>query len=91
VAHHASAQKHMRQSVKRRARNRSNLSRVKTQIKKLNAALEGKDVSQVQELLSVTVASIDRASKQGVVHDNAAARYKSRLTRKVNALRSASA
>lgn len=91
MAHHASAQKHMRQSVKRRARNRSNLSRVKTQIKKLNAALDSKDVGQAQELLSVTVASIDRASKQGVVHDNAAARHKSRLTRKVNALRSASA
>jgi small subunit ribosomal protein S20 len=91
VAPHATAQKHMRQSLKRRGRKRSNLSRVKTQIKKLNAALDSKDVGQAQELLSVTVASIDRASKQGVVHDNAAARHKSRLTRKVNALRSASA
>jgi len=81
----------MRQSVKRRGRNRSNLSRVKTQVKKLNAALEQKDVNQAQQLLSTTVSSIDRASKQGVIHANAAARRKSRLTRKVNALRAAHA
>jgi small subunit ribosomal protein S20 len=91
VAHHASAQKHMRQSLKRRGRNRSNLSRFKTQVKKLNAALEQKDASQAQQLLNTTVASIDRASKQGVIHDNAAARRKSRLMRKVNALRTAQA
>ena len=35
------------------------------------------------------VSEIDRASKKGVVHDNAASRYKSRLTRKVNALTAA--
>jgi len=34
------------------------------------------------------VGEIDKASKKGVVHDNAAARYKSRLSRKVSALRS---
>ena len=34
---------------------------------------------------------IDRAAKKGVVHDNAAARYKSRLSRKVNALTAAKA
>jgi small subunit ribosomal protein S20 len=91
VAHHASAQKHMRQSLKRRGRNRSNLSRFKTEVKKLNAALDQKDANQAQQLLNTTVASIDRASKQGVIHGNAAARRKSRLTRKVNALRSAQA
>jgi small subunit ribosomal protein S20 len=91
VAHHASAQKHMRQSLKRRGRNRSNLSRFKTQVKKLNAALDQKDANQAQQLLNTTVASIDRASKQGVIHSNAAARRKSRLTRKVNALRGAQA
>jgi small subunit ribosomal protein S20 len=86
VAHHASAQKHMRQSLKRRARNRSNLSRLKTQVKKLRSAIEKADVAAAQKLLPETVATIDRASKQGVLHDNAAARYKSRLTRKVVSL-----
>ncbi len=87
MAHHASAQKHERQSIKRRARNRSNLSRLKTQVKKLRAALAQKDAEAAAKLLPTTVASIDRASKLGVIHDNAAARNKSRLTRKVNALR----
>jgi small subunit ribosomal protein S20 len=87
VAQHASAQKHERQSLKRRARNRSNLSRLKTQIKKLRAALAQKDADAAARLLPSTVASIDRAKKLGVIHDNSAARNKSRLTRKVNALR----
>ena len=90
MAHHAAAQKHMRQSIKRRGRNRSNLSRVKTQVKKLSAVIEQKDANQAQQLLGATVASLDRASKQGVIHRNAAARRKSRLMRKVNALRTAS-
>ncbi len=88
MAHHASAQKHMRQSLKRRARNRSNLSRLKTQVKKLRSAIEKADAAAAREILPETVATIDRASKQGVLHDNAAARYKSRLTRQVASLAS---
>lgn len=86
MAHHASAQKHMRQSLKRRARNRSNMSTLKTQIKKLRSAIASGDAEGARKLLPETVGGIDRASKKGVIHDNAAARHKSRLTRKVNAL-----
>ena len=91
MAHHASARKHQRQSLKRRARNRSNLSRLKTQVKRLRAALAQSDAETAGKLLPTTMASIDRASKLGVIHDNAAARSKSRLTRKVNALRASAA
>jgi len=86
VAHHASALKQERQGLKHRARNRKNVSQVKTQIKKLRAALAKGDAEAAKALLPATVGEIDRAVKKGVVHDNAAARYKSRLTRKVNAL-----
>ena len=86
MAHHASALKQMRQSVKSRARNRKNVSQVKTQIKKLRAAIAAGDAETARKLLSETVGEIDKAAKKGVVHDNAAARYKSRLSRKVNAL-----
>ena len=86
MAHHASALKQMRQGVKRRARNRQNLSQVKTQVKKLRAAIASGDGESARKMLSETVGSIDKAAKKGIVHDNAAARYKSRLTRKVNAL-----
>jgi small subunit ribosomal protein S20 len=91
VAHHASAQKHERQSLKRRARNRSNVSRLKTQIKKLRAAIAEGDAEAAKKILPTTVGSIDRAKKQGVIHENAAARYKSRLSRGVNALRATNA
>ena len=86
MAHHASALKQERQNVKHRARNRRNVSQVKTQIKKLRAALTAGDAAAAKALLSETIGEIDRAVKKGVVHDNAAARYKSRLSRKLNAL-----
>jgi small subunit ribosomal protein S20 len=86
LAHHASALKQMRQGLKHRMRNRKNLSQVKTQVKKLRAAIAKGDAEAAKKTLSETVGEIDRAAKKGVIHDNAAARYKSRLSRKVNAL-----
>ena len=86
MAHHASAQKQMRQSQKRRARNRTNLSQLKTQVKRLRAAIAEGNAEAAQKLLPATVGEIDKAAKKGVVHDNAASRYKSRLSRKVSAL-----
>ena len=86
MAHHASAQKQMRQSQKRRARNRQNISQLKTQVKKLRSAIAKGDAEAAKKLLPETVGEIDKAAKKGVVHDNAAARYKGRLSRRVNAL-----
>jgi small subunit ribosomal protein S20 len=76
----------MRQGEKRRARNRKNLSQLKTQVKKLRAAIAEGNAEAANKLLPETVGEIDKAAKKGVVHDNAAARYKSRLARKVSAL-----
>jgi small subunit ribosomal protein S20 len=76
----------MRQGVKRRARNRRNLSHVKSQVKRLRAAIAAGDAEAARKLLPETVGEIDRAAKKGVVHDNAAARYKSRLARRVTGL-----
>lgn len=89
MAQHASALKQMRQSQKRRARNRSNQSQFKTQLKKLRDAISSGDAEAAKKLLPETVGQIDKAAKKGVVHDNAAARHKSRLTRKVTALAAA--
>jgi small subunit ribosomal protein S20 len=86
VAHHASALKRMRQGEKRRARNRKNVSQLKTQVKKLRAAIAEGNAEAAKKLLPGTVGEIDKAAKKGVVHDNAASRYKSRLARKVSAL-----
>ena len=86
MAHHASALKQMRQGQKHQARNRKNVSQLKTQVRKLRSAIAKGDAAEAKEALSETVSAIDKAAKKGVVHDNAAARYKSRLSRKVNAL-----
>jgi small subunit ribosomal protein S20 len=86
LAHHASALKQMRQGQKHQVRNRKNVSQLKTQVRKLRAAIAKGDAAEAKETLSQTVSAIDKAAKKGVVHDNAAARYKSRLTRRVNAL-----
>ena len=85
---HASARKQMRQGLKHRDRNRRNVSQLKGQIKKLRAALStGKALGDdTKKLLDETAGEIDRAAKKGIIHDNAAARYKSRLSRRFNAL-----
>lgn len=86
MAHHASALKQMRQGKKHNERNRKNVSQLKTQVRKLRSAIASGDTKEAAASLAETVSAIDRAAKKGVVHDNAAARYKSRLTRRVNAL-----
>ena len=74
MAHHASALKQMRQGQKHRERNRKNVSQLKTQVRKLRAAIDKGDGATAQKLLSETLGEIDKAAKKGVVHDNAAAR-----------------
>lgn len=76
----------MRQSLKQRARNRKNLSQLKTQVKKLRSVIAKGDAEVARKLLPETVGEIDKAAKKGVIHDNAASRYKSRLARRVNGL-----
>jgi small subunit ribosomal protein S20 len=84
MPNHKSAEKRMRQNEKRRDVNRSNRGRLRTSIKKLRTALTTGDAANVQELLPSTISTIDKAVQKGVLHRNAAARYKSRLTAHVN-------
>ena len=86
MPNHKSAEKRVRQNEKRRLINRSNRSRVRTEIKKLRAAFTAGDKTLSQELLSSTVSVIDKAVNKGLLHKNTAARYKSRLSAHVNAL-----
>ena len=84
MPNHKSAEKRMRQNEKRRVINRNNRGRLRTGIKKLRAALDSGDQATVQGLLPETVSLIDKAVQKGALHRNAAARYKSRLTVRVN-------
>lgn len=84
MANHKSAIKRIRQNEKRRAINRSNASQMRTEIKKLRSALALGDVASARQLLPGVMSIIDKSIQKGVVHRNAAARYKSRLTARVN-------
>ena len=86
MPNHKSAEKRVRQNEKRNAINRNNRGALRTQIKKLRAALTVGDKNQSQELLMPTVSVIDKAVNKGILHKNTAARYKSRLTSHVNDL-----
>jgi small subunit ribosomal protein S20 len=84
MPNHKSSEKRVRQSEKRRVINRSNRTKVRTYIKKLRAALESGNGADVQTVLPETISVIDKAVQKGVMHKNAAARYKSRLTVRAN-------
>lgn len=84
MPNHKSAEKRVRQSERRRDINRSNRARVRTSIKKLRGALEDGNKQDMNSALPTTISEIDRAVRKGVLHRNAAARHKSRLTARVN-------
>ena len=83
MANHKSAEKRVRQNAKRNEINRSNRSKLRTQIKKLRSAVAASDKKQSGELLNPTMSTIDKAVNKGIIHKNTAARYKSRLTKHV--------
>ena len=84
MPNHKSAEKRVRQSERRRAINRHNRTKLRTSVKNLRSALSGKDNKEIGALLPVTVSEIDKAVQKGVLHRNAAARQKSRLTVRAN-------
>ncbi|MCY3592197.1 MAG: 30S ribosomal protein S20 [Acidobacteria bacterium] len=83
MANSKQAEKRIRQSLIRRDRNRAAMSRLRTSIKRLRSAADS-DVTKARELLPSTLSLIDATARKGVIHRNAAARRKSRLTRLVN-------
>lgn len=83
MPNHKSAEKRVRQNERRRLVNRSNRTRLRSSVKDLRSALEG-DTKQAATLLPKTISEIDKAVQKGVLHRNAAARHKSRLTARVN-------
>lgn len=84
MPNHKSAEKRVRQNERRRVINRSNRSRLRTAIKDLRGALASGSAKDTAALLPKTVSEIDKAVQKGVLHRNAAARHKSRLTARVN-------
>lgn len=79
-----SAEKRVRQNVKRELRNRRTKSMLKTSIRRFEESLQSGNMDEAKVTLSAAVRQIDRAATRGVVHKNTAARKKSRLSRIFN-------
>lgn len=79
MASHASALKAHRQSVKHREHNREFRAKLRTALKSIRAAMDAKDVEAAKGQFRDTVSLIDKMAQKGIIHDNAAARYKSRI------------
>lgn len=81
-----SAAKRARQSERRRQRNQAVKSATRTAVRRTREALEAGDIQVAATRLRDAAAALDRAAKKGVIHPNQAARRKSRLARRLNAL-----
>ena len=85
MANHESAEKAYRQSLVNRDRNRQYRSRLRTALKNVRAAIASGKKADVKSGLSETVSLIDKMAGKGIIHKNAAARYKSRLAARLSA------
>lgn len=86
MANIKSAKKRILVSQKRAERNKAIRSKVKTAIKKVDAAIAANDKAAAKEALTKAVSTIDKATRKGIYHKNTAARKVSRLTLAVNKL-----
>ena len=83
MANIKSAEKRIEQSAKQRARNRAQRSRMRGAVREVRQAVEDGDQAKAQELLPETLSVVDVTARKKVIHANAAARTKSRLSRAV--------
>jgi small subunit ribosomal protein S20 len=86
-----SAKKRLRQSLDRRARNRTVRSAIRSQIKKLRTTIAGGDVAASETEFRATVKKLDQAAAKGILHANASARLKSRLSASIKGLKNKAA
>ena len=86
MANHASALKRHRQSLKKRALNQTNRHKLKTQMKKLKTVIASGKQADAKALIPETFGLIDKSVQKGVIKENTARRYKSRLAKSVNGI-----
>jgi small subunit ribosomal protein S20 len=87
VAHSLSAKKRVRQTLKRNARNRARKAVLKDQLKTFTLTLAGGDKAKIDAEMNKTASRLDKLAAKGTIHKNAAARKRSRLAKKANAIK----
>ena len=87
MAHSASANKRIRQNEKRNARNRWRKRRVKGDVKTFLDAVHDGDAAKATDAYKAATKTLDQVAAAGTIHKNAAARTKSRLAKRLNAMK----
>jgi small subunit ribosomal protein S20 len=83
MASHESAIKAHRQSLVKREANRNYRSRLRGALRSIRTAIDSGDPAKVKDALRNTISLVDKLAGKKVIHRNAAARYKSRLAKRV--------
>jgi small subunit ribosomal protein S20 len=86
LANSKSAKKRILVAERRRVRNRPFRSAARTLVKKAELAIASGDQDVAQQAVLQATSTLDRVCAKGVIHPNNAARRKSRLMKKFNAL-----
>jgi small subunit ribosomal protein S20 len=86
MPHHKSAEKRLRQTVKRTTINRARMSRVRTFVKKVEEAIASGNRADAQSAFQLAQPELHRATTKGVMHKNTVARKLSRMAARINAL-----
>ncbi len=86
MANTASARKRIRQTVRRTARNQARRSRMRTFVKKVEAAIAGGDQTVAAEAFKAAQPEMQRAAGKGVIHANTVARKLSRMAKRIKSL-----
>lgn len=87
MANHFSALKRARQTERRTAHNRANTSRLRTALRDMRESLAKGDKAAAEQVFRATASALDKAIQKGVIHENTAARYKSRFNARLVALK----
>lgn len=85
MPHTRSARKHLRQTEKRRLKNRSTKKAIKTQIKKLREIIASGPADRIQAEYNLLAKKLDKAAARRIVHANLAARNKSQMAKLIQA------
>ena len=86
MAHHASAKKRARQTIKRTSHNRNIRTNVRTCVKRVRAAVAAGNAGAAKKALIEAVSKSDAAVSKGIYHRKTGSRHISRLTHQVNTL-----
>ncbi len=86
MANHVSSLKRSKQTIAKTAVNRANKSKLRGSLRLLREAITKGDAKSATEQYRATVSILDKSVQKGILHDNTASRYKSRLNARLKAL-----